>query len=131
MFAEEMNGMALLARVDDVDMNLEATTNLFTGPTGFDFVVKDVIVKPAASGFTTLAASADLDFGKVGALDDWADGYDPSGLTDTTTFLRVPPDAPTQPVKYAAGEIFAMTNNDDSAAGSLVDVFVLGQLMVA
>lgn len=129
-FSEEL-GIALLARVDDIDLNVGAptTTNLFTGPTGFQFLVTKVVIKPAASGFTTLAVNTDIDLGKVGALTDYANAYDPSGLTGGDLALDIPPDGPSP--LYDAGEIFALTNNDTSAAGSLVDVLVFGTLIVA
>ena len=130
MFSEEL-GIALLARVDDIDMNIGAptTTNLFTGPTGFQYAVTKTIIKPAASGFTTLATNTDIDLGKVGALTDYANAYNPSGLIDVDKCLDIPPDGPSP--LYDAGEIFALTNNDTSAAGSLVDVLVFGVLVKA
>ncbi len=131
-FSEEL-AQSLLARVDDVDMNIGAptTTSLFEGPTGFQFVVDDVKIKPAASGFTTLATNTDIDLGKAGAPTDYANAYDPSGLTGADLHLSIPPDAPELPPIYDAGEVFQMVNNDTSAAGSLVDVFVIGRLIVA
>lgn len=130
MFSEEL-AVHLLARVDDIDMNIGAptTTSLFTGPTGFQYAVEDVIIKPAASGFTTLAANIDIDLGKNGAPTDYANAYNPSGLTGVDLYLNIPPDAPELPPLYDAGEIFQMVNNDQSATGSLVDVFVIGRLI--
>lgn len=127
----EENGIALLARVNDVDMNIGAptTTNLFVVPTGFDFIPDRVRIKPAATGFTTLATNTDLDLGKVGALTDYANAFDPSGLISEDLHLSIPADAPELPPVYHAGEIFAITNNDTSAAGSLVDVLVYGTLI--
>ncbi len=132
MFSEEL-GIALLARVDDVDMNIGAptTTNLFVVPTGFQFIPDKVVIKPAASGFTTLAANTDIDLGKVGALTDYANAYDPSALISEDLVLSIPGDTPDLLPIYDAGEIFAITNNDISTAGSLVDIFVYGTLMVA
>ena len=130
MFSEEL-GIALLARVDDIDFNIGAptTTNLFTVPTGFQCVVTKVIIKPAASGFTSLAANTDIDLGKVGALTDWAEAHSPAALTTVDGCDIISPDA-VFPI-YDAAEIFALTNNDTSDAGSLCDVLVFGVLIVA
>ena len=132
MFSEEL-GVALLARADDVDLNVGAptTTTLFTVPTGFQMVVDRVLIKPAASGFTTLATNTDIDLGKNGAPTDYANAYDPSGLTGVDLHLSIPPDAPELPPIYDAAEVFQLVNNDTSAAGSLVDVLVFGTLIVA
>lgn len=132
MFSEEIVE-SLLARVDDVDMNIGAptTTTLFTVPTGFQMIVTRVIIKPAASGFSTLATNTDIDLGKNGAPTDYANAYSPAGLTGVDLHLSIPPDAPELPPIYDAGEVFQLVNNDTSAAGALVDVFVWGKLMVA
>jgi len=132
MFSEELNSQ-LLARVDDVDMNLAAptTTILFTVPTNFQCVVERVIVKPAAAGFTTLGAANDVDFGKTGAPTDWSNAYDPSGLINGDLVLTIDPEVPALPPLYDAGEVFQMVNNAAAAAGALVDVLVIGRLIVA
>jgi hypothetical protein len=132
MFSEEL-GVALLARVDDVDMNIGAptTTILFTVPTGFQMVVDRVIIKPAATGFTTLAANTDIDLGKTGAPTDYANAFDPSGLISEDLVLSIGPDALELPPIYDAAEVFQLVNNDTSAAGSLVDILVFGTLIVA
>ncbi len=131
-FSEELTE-SLLARVDDVDLNIGAptTTTLFTVPTGFQCVVSRVLIKPAASGFTTLATNTDIDLGKNGAPTDYANAYDPSGLTGVNLHLSIPADAPELPPIYDAGEVFQIVNNDTSAAGALVDIFVIGKLIVA
>jgi hypothetical protein len=132
MFSEELNDQ-LLARVDDVDMNIGAptTTILYEVPTGFQLIVSKVIMKPAATGFTTLAANTDIDFGKTGAPTDFADAFDPSGLINEDLSLVIPADAPALPPIYDAGEVFQMVNNDTSTAGSLVDIMVIGRLIKA
>jgi len=128
MFAEEQC-ISLLARVDDVDFNVNAVTNLFTVPTGYQCIVTKVILKPAASGFTTLAAMTDLDLGKVGAAADWNEAYDPSAMTSVDFAAQINPK--TGSAIYDAGEIFAIDLNDTSTAQSYVDVLVFGVLIVA
>ncbi len=132
LFSEEL-ASSLLARVDDIDLNIGAptTTTLFTVPTGFQCIVERVIIKPAASGFTTLATNTDIDLGKNGAPTDYANAYSPAGLTGGDLHLSIPADAPELPPIYDAGEVFQIVNNDTSAAGSLVDVLVLGRLIKA
>jgi hypothetical protein len=132
MFSEELNE-SLLARIDDVDMNIAAptTTILYEGPTGFQFQVTKVLMKPAAAGFTTLAAATDIDLGKTGAPTDFADAFSPAGLINEDLSLAIPADAPTLPPIYDAGEVFQMVNNVAATAGALVDVLVIGRLIKA
>lgn len=132
MFSEELNDQ-LLARVDGVDMNIGAptTTILYTVPTGFQLLVSKVIIKPAASGFTTLAANTDIDLGKTAAPTDYANAFSPAGLINEDLSLVVLPDTPALPPIYDAGDVFQLVNNDISTSGSLVDVLVIGRLIVA
>ena len=127
------NGIALVARVDDVDMNLAAptTTILYTVPTGYQFIPDRVVIKPAASGFTTLAAATDLDLGKTGTPTDFANAFNPSGLINADLVLSIGADALELPPIYDAAEVVQLVNNVAATAGSLVDVFVFGTLVVA
>ena len=133
MFSEELTE-SLLARVDDIDFNVAATHTLFTVPSlpaGFQCVITRVIIKPAAAGFTTLAANTDIDLGKVGATTDYANAYSPAGLINADLHLSIPADTPELPPLYDAAEIFQLDIIDISTAGSLCDVLVYGKLIVA
>ena len=132
-FSEELT-LSLLARVNDIDMNLAApTTNtLFTFPSGFGGFVSHVIIKPAASGFTTLAAAVDVDLGKSGAPTDWANAATFAALinADLCLILKSPEIWEVASPVYDAGEIFQMVVNTGAVAGALIDAFVYGSLFV-
>ena len=125
------NGIGLVAEVE-VDMNVvgPATTNLYEVPQGKAFIWTHTIFVPAAAGFTTLAACIDIDLGKVGALTDWADASTLAALIngDKCIVLKSPETWEVASPYYDAGEVLALTVTTGAAAGSLVDVLVLGML---
>lgn len=125
------NAISLLAEVE-VDMNLAVptTTNLYEIPQGRAFIWTHTLFVPAAAGFTTCLACIDIDLGKVGALTDWADAATLATLINGNLciILKSPETWEVASPYYDAGEILALTVTTGAAAGSLVDVLVLGML---
>ena len=125
------NAIVIVAEVE-VDLNLAVptTTNLYEVPQNKAFVWTGTIFVPAAAGFTTLAACTDIDLGKVGALTDWADAATLAALIngDKCIILKSPETWEVASPLYDAGEILAITVTTGAAAGSLVDILVLGIL---
>ena len=125
------NAIVLLAEVE-VDMNLAVptTTNLFEVPQNKSCIWTHTLFVPAAAGFSTLAACIDIDLGKVGALTDWADAATLAALIngDLSITLKSPETWEVASPYYDAGETLALTVTTGAAAGSLVDVLVLGML---
>jgi hypothetical protein len=107
-FIEE-NGLALLARVANVELKTVATTNLFTGPAGYKYHVDRVCFK----GLPYSAAGTVVTFGKSTAKTDWLVAQTLTNFLAGVVGKFISPPVqhatiPTVTLEYSAGEIFCM-----------------------
>lgn len=124
------NACALVARVESVNLNSVATTNLFTVPAGKIFVPHYVILRELSAD----AASLTLTLGQTAAKTDFLGTQTLSGLNaaGAAGILTPIPNATTvKIIEYTAAEIFCV---DITAAvgGACTGAFeVFGTLMDA
>src|SRR4030042_5408694 len=98
-------GIMLLGKVDSVNLNSVATTNLYTVPAGKKLVVDHVKIRNLSANATAAVAT----FGKSTAKTDFVAAQTLSGLNAAGKAGRIMPvpNATTPAiVEYAAAEIF-------------------------
>jgi len=126
----EENGIALLARIEDVELKTVATTNLFTGPAGKVFDVDKV--KFCKLPYS--AAGTVVTIGKTTAKTDWLPAQTLTNFLAATSGKLISPAVqhatiPTVTPEYQAGEIFCMdVTTGCTVASCIVDVEVYGTL---
>lgn len=99
----EENNIALLAIVT-VDHSGTGQTNLFTGPSGFRYMIDHVKVEAKGDEGET-----DITLGQVGALTDFMDTTQLDNLDaqyDIVTLRPIQADPPVKQKSYAAGTVF-------------------------
>ena len=116
----EENNICLLAIVT-VDHSAAAQTTLFTGPSGFRFMIDQVKIEAAGD-----EAETDITLGQVGALTDFIGTTQLNNLDAQYDVAKVQPiqaDPPVKQKSYAAGTVFQV--NVTAANGNAGNTYLV------
>ena len=124
------NACAMVARVEGVNLNAVATTNLFTVPVGKIFTPHYVVLRELSGD----AALLTLTLGQTGAKTDFLNTQTLSNLNaaEAVGIMQPIPHATTaKMVEYTAGEIFCVDITAADGGGETGTFEVFGTLMDA
>jgi len=123
-------GIMMLAKVDSVNLNAVAATNLYTVPAGKKLVVDHVKIRNLSANATSAVAT----FGKSTAKTDFVGSQTLSGLNAAGKAGKIQPvpNATTPAIiEYAAADIFVIDVTTAAGIACTATIEVFGKLAAA
>jgi len=121
------NACAMVARVESINLNAVAASNLYTVPTGKKFVPHYLVIRDLSADAALTVAT----FGQVGGLMDFLGAQTLSGLDAAAAagiLMPVPNATTVKIIEYTAAEIFQIDVTTAAGGACTCTIEVFGTL---